>query len=154
MHFWNKWNFPNCVVAVDGKHIRIFWPNKSRSLFFNYKDYFSIVFLACGDAHNKFLFVEIGAYGKEGDSAIFSKSEIGTQVYFGKIFPPDERFPGSKKVLPYVIIGDEAFRLHRHLLKPYSRPSAKSDKKKTIYNYRLSRARRVTENAFSIFSQQ
>lgn len=71
--FWNKWNFPNCVGAIDGKHIRIFSPNKRGSLFLNYKDFFSIVLLAIVDAHCKFIFVDIGSYGKEGDSGIFKK---------------------------------------------------------------------------------
>ncbi|XP_022906222.1 uncharacterized protein [Onthophagus taurus] len=151
--FWNKWNFPNCVAGVDGKHIRVFCPRKSGSLFFNYKDYFSIVLLAMVDANCKFLFVDVGAYGKEGDSTIFSTSEMGKQVYSGKLFPKDEMLPNSNKKLPYVVVGDEAFRLHRHLMKPYSKLSAKSDRRKTIYNYRLCRARRVTENAFGLLSQ-
>lgn len=153
LEFWNKWNFPNCVAAVDGKHIRIFCPKKSGSLFFNYKEYFSIVLLAMVDANCKFLFVDVGAYGKEGDSTIFSSSKIGNQVYSGKLFPADKVLPNSNKKLPYVVVGDEAFRLHRHLMKPYSKLSVKSDRKKNIYNYRLSRARRVTENAFGLLCQ-
>lgn len=151
--FYNKWNFPNCVAGVDGKHIRIFCPKNSGSLFFNYKEHFSIVLLAMVDANCKFIFVDIGAYGKEGDSSIFSSSKIGKEVYSGRLFPQDAKLPNSNKILPYVVIGDEAFRLHRHLIKPYSKLSAKSDKRKTIYNNRLCRARRVTENAFGLLCQ-
>jgi len=45
MDFWVKWNFPNCVGAIDRKHIRIFGLGKSGSLFFNYKDFFQLCYL-------------------------------------------------------------------------------------------------------------
>lgn len=62
--FYNKWNFPNCIGAVDGKHIRILCPKKSSSLFFNYKDFFSTVLLAVVDANYKFIYIDVGSYGK------------------------------------------------------------------------------------------
>lgn len=152
--FWERWNFPNCIGALDGKHIRIFAPAKSGSLYFNYKEYFSIVMLALVDANYKFIAVDIGSYGKEGDSSIFIKSVFGRKVMRSQdFFPADEMLPKSNKVLPYVIIGDEAFRLDKHLMKPFTKLAASSDKSKAIFNYRLSRARRVSENAFGLISQ-
>lgn len=62
--FYSDWQFPNCVGAIDGKHIKIRCPPKSGSLFFNYKQYFSIVLLASCDAQYKFTWVDIGQYGK------------------------------------------------------------------------------------------
>lgn len=151
--FSQKWNFPHCVAAIDGKHVRIVCPEKSGSLFFNYKNYFSIVLLAMVDANYRFLAVDVGSYGKEGDSGIFAKSNLGKQVYSGDLFPPDEDLAGLNETMPYVVVGDEAFRLHKHLMKPYTKETAHTDKAKAIFNYRLCRARRVTENAFGILSQ-
>ena len=53
-------------------------------------------------------------------------------------------------VVPHVIVGDEAFALHENLMKPYPRQQSLHDLSKAIYNYRLSRARRTTENTFRI----
>lgn len=53
--------------------------------------------------------------------------------------------------LPYVIVGDEAFALTSYMLRPYPRSSNLNLEKK-VFNYRLSRARRVIECAFGILS--
>lgn len=151
--FWEKWNFPNCVGSIDGKHIRIFCPGKSGSLFFNYKDFFSIVLLAIVDANCKFIYVDIGSYGKEGDSGIFSRSSLYKLIKQGNYFPPNENLPTSSQTLPYVHVGDEAFHLETHMMRPYTRGEARKDYEKTIFNYRLSRARRTAENSFGLLSQ-
>ncbi|XP_071056782.1 uncharacterized protein [Onthophagus taurus] len=152
--FYGKWNFPNCIGAIDGKHIRILCPKNSGSLFFNYKNYFSIVLLAIVDSNYKFTAINVGSYGKEGDSSIFEKSPMGNHIRSGTFNIPDEKaLPGSDVVLPHVIVGDEAFRLAPHMMKPYPKNQATLDNSKAIFNYRLCRARRVSENAFALLSQ-
>jgi len=152
--FYQKWNFPNCVLAIDGKHVRIQCPSNSGSLFFNYKEYFSVVLLAMVDANYKFIAIDVGSFGKEGDSGIFLKSNMGQQILNGTFgFPSDCALPGTSIKVPHVVLGDQAFRLHRHILRPFSQKSAKGDSTKTIFNYRLSRARLVTENAFGLLSK-
>jgi hypothetical protein len=49
--YCNIWNYPNCWASIDGKHIRIRCPSNVGSLFFNYKNFHSIVLLALVDAY-------------------------------------------------------------------------------------------------------
>lgn len=147
--FWEIWNFPNCIGALDGKHVVIEAPPNSGSLFFNYKKTFSIVLLALVDAQYKFIAVDIGAYGKSSDGGILSTSNFGKALEKNKLNIPNGRvLPGTNVKLPYVIIGDEAFPLKNYLLRPYPGSQMYDDETKKIFNERLSRARKVVEDTF------
>ncbi|XP_067215671.1 uncharacterized protein [Linepithema humile] len=63
--FLNRWQFPNCVGAIDGKHISIQCPPKTGSLFYSaYKKRFLIILLAACDANYRFTEVDVGDYGE------------------------------------------------------------------------------------------
>lgn len=149
--FLSKWNYPNCVGAIDGKHIRIKAPKTSGSQYYNYKEYYSIVLLAVVDAECKFIAIDVGSYGREGDAGIYLKSNIGKNIKSNTFnMPAPQSLPGTSTVLLHVIVGDEAFALHENLMKPYPRQQALHDPSKAVFNYRLSRARRTTENTFGL----
>ena len=65
--FYERWNFPNCTGAIDGKHVMIQCPFNSGSLFYNCKSYFSIVLLAVPSADYRFVMVDVGAYRSSND---------------------------------------------------------------------------------------
>lgn len=62
--------------------------------------------------------------------------------------------PNTNVEQPFVVLGDEAFPLLENLMKPYPRNQSLSDRTKAIFNYRLSRARRIVENSFGILTNR
>lgn len=152
--YYNIWNFPNCLGAIDGKHIRVICPYHSGSMFYNYKQFFSIVLQALVDANYKFINIDVGGYGKQSDGGTFRSSTLFLYLTDGRLnIPHDTALPNSEITVPYVFIGDEAYPLLRNLLKPYSRHQL-TDVDKEYFNARLSRARRTVECAFgNIYSK-
>ena len=59
-------------------------------------------------------------------------------------------------VVPHYLVGEEAFPLQRHLMRPYpgtSLAGPQADKRR-MFNYRLGRVRRCVENALGIAVQR
>jgi hypothetical protein len=151
-----KWNFPNCIRAIDvKKNIMIQAPGCSGLLYFNYKKYFSIVLLALVDANYKFIAVDVGAYGSCSDGGVFANSSLGAALREGSLqLPPDKPLPGTDEPMSHVILGNKAFPLKRYLMRLHSRAQSRDSEQQQVFNYWHSRARRVSENCFGLFVQK
>ncbi|KAL7296725.1 hypothetical protein TKK_0010139 [Trichogramma kaykai] len=79
--FLVKWGVPNCIGAMDGKHVRIKKPADSGSLYYNYKHYFSSVLQATVDANGKFVTIEVYKFGSQSDGSIFNASKLVLNIH-------------------------------------------------------------------------
>ncbi len=83
--FETQWQFPNCIGALDGKHILMHPPRNSGSLFYNYKEGFSIVLLGLVDADYKFIAIDLGANGRCSDSGIWDNSIMKKMIVENRV---------------------------------------------------------------------
>ncbi|XP_036143257.1 protein ALP1-like [Monomorium pharaonis] len=128
-------------------------PNNAGSTYYNYKHAHSVVLMAICDAQYIFRFVDIGAYGRRSDGGIFSNSVIGKNFNANRMNVPKPSAVAEERILPYCLVGDEAFPLKSYLLRPYPGKNGLTPEQ-DIFNYRLSRARRLIENTFGILASQ
>lgn len=147
--FYNSWNFPMCIGAMDGKRFLMRKPENTGSEYYDYKGHHSMIMLALVDAHYRFMYVDVGAQGRSSDAGVWDRCKLREYLEKEKLqVPPPDTLPFADQKVPYVIVGDDAFPLKNYLMKPY--PGQNLSVEQRIYNYRVSRARRVSENAFGI----
>lgn len=142
------WQFPWCWGAIDGCHIPIQCPpggEEACKEYHNFKNFFSIVMMAIVDAAARFMWVSVGFPGNSHDSIIFQSTQLWSDITEKKVIPEiSQNFQGTD-IYP-MILGDSAFPFRIWLMKPYS--NAVLSAEQHYFNYRLSRARMVSERAF------
>lgn len=110
-----------------------------------------IVLMAVVNSEYEFIMADVGVNGRVSDGCVFSHTTFGQKLQDQSLHLPEPAcLPNSIRQVPYVLVGDDAFGLCENLLKPYNRADLNNPKR--IFNYRLSRARRIVENAFGILT--
>lgn len=97
--------------------------------------------------------------GSISDGGVWSESNLGRCVTEGTLdIPLPCELPDTNIRINHVLLADEAFPLNMNMMKPYSQKflaSAGADADKArVFNYRLSRARRIIENTFGILASR
>lgn len=85
-----------------------------------------------------FTYVEVGHNGSGNEAGIFQNSSLWLPLENGML--PNGSF----------LVGDDAFPLKPYLMKPYASYRLPLTVEELIFNYRLSRVRRIVENGFGI----
>lgn len=135
--FADRWNFPHCLGAMDGKHCRIDPSLQSGSLYYNYKETFSIILLALVDAQLRFIYIDVGTNGRVCDKGVWNKSTFKSLLDKNKLkIPQPSPLPGTDNDFPYVIVGDEGFTLSEKVLIPFPMEQCSGKRNTRIFNYR------------------
>lgn len=143
--FWEKLNFPNCLRALDGKHLL------SGSQFFNYKKTFSIVLLVFVDADYRFQVIQVGDFGRTDDGRVTWDMGWKLEPFMCHRICP---LPSADRLgdVASTIVANAAFILKTYPMRPY--PGHNLAKEKRIFNYLMSWIRMVVENAFGILASR
>ena len=154
----SRWQLPHCLGAIDGKHVRILHPPKTGSDYYNYKSYFTLVLMAVVGSNYEFLFADVGCQGRISDGGVLRNTLFYQALEMVKLnIPQSKALPVHdseewRLVISYFFVGDDSFSLTRNLMKPYSNRGQTEEQR--IFNYRLSPARRVSENAFGLLASR
>ena len=71
-------------------------------------------------ARYQFILVAIRDSGRQRDSSVYGNSKLGYAIENKQLkFPGEEKLINSQRILPHVLVGDDAFRLKPHMMKPY-----------------------------------
>ena len=124
-------------------------PPNAGSYYYNYKGPHSIVLMAVAGPDYECLYADDGTNGRVSEGGVWNKCGIAQFIEDGSIvLPPPECLPFGIKRVPYVFVRDDAFALKENMMKTYPHHGLTDDKR--VYNYRHSRAGRISENLFGI----
>ena len=101
------------------------------------------------------IFADVGMNGRMSDGGNWARNQFRallTDMGNPLNIPDAQPLPGSNQPVPYVAVGDDAFALTTSMLKPYPLSSLTTEQR--IFNYRLSRMRRISENVLGIMAQK
>ncbi|XP_068670071.1 uncharacterized protein [Montipora foliosa] len=141
------WQFPCCWAAIDGCHIPMKCPPgglEACKEYHNFKNFYSIVLMGMVDSHYRFVWGSCGFPGNSHDAVIFRSTDLCSCIQNGFI-PSIGKTEGDINIPP-LMVGDSAFPLRTWLMKPFT--NAVLTAQKRYFNYRLSRARMVSEGAY------
>ena len=138
----NRFHLPRFSMAVDGMMVRFseaprgLPPDKDTQQFWCRKQFYALNVQVV--ANDEFIYdLDCGWPGQTHDARIWNRSEV-------KAYIEEQR--------RFLIAGDSAYPISENLIKPYSTGEAAGDRRKRLFNRRLSGLRTVmSENVYGVY---
>jgi len=92
-----KCNFPNCLGAVDGKHVATVPPPGAGSNFFNYKGYKSQVLTGIADSNYEFIYFIFGTNGRVSDGGVLEYTDFYDKLHTECLKIPESSYVKGRK---------------------------------------------------------
>lgn len=106
------------------------------------------------DANSSFSFIDIGVQDVPQGKMHFSSTTVGRNLRKNAYnLPLPSKISDTGPELPYVFVGDKQFPLTTSMLGPYPNQGS-LDLPKQVFNYRVNRALKCADCAFSILLNQ
>lgn len=137
--------FPQGFGSLNECRIEVSPPHGEAIDYHIYKECNSTVLLALVDHKYNFMYINFGSPGRNHDAGIYHKSSLPALIASPQFSEKTVNL-GDQAVGP-VILCDQAFPLQANLMKPYPNQGRLAEEQQ-LFNYTLSKARRVVENAF------
>ena len=68
-----RWQYPNAIGAIHGRHVVIRKPSYGGSHYYSYKYLHSIILMAIAGPSYECLYADVGANGRVNDSGVWNK---------------------------------------------------------------------------------
>ena len=141
-----KWGVPQCIGAIDGCHVPISAPSHLHTDYYNRKGWYSMLIQGLVDANYCFLDVCVGWPGSVHDARVFANSVLYNEIEHNYILTNSTMIVSGVHI-PIYMIGDSAYPLKTWVMKPFAHNTDLNEQQRN-YNYRVCRARIVSEIAF------
>ena len=141
----NRFHLPRFAMAVDGMMVRFseaprgLPPDKDTQQFWCRKQFYALNVQVV--ANDEFIYdLDCGWPGQTHDARTWNRSEV-------KAYIEEQR--------RFLIVGDSAYPISENLIKPYSTGEAAADRRKRLFNRRLSGLRTVmSENVYGVWKRR
>ena len=121
------------------------------SVYYNYKGNHSVIPLALVDANYKFIYHHVGINGRAGDAGVFMSSALAQGLESNTLGEPCPLpLPGTTEAIAHFIVGERC--IPSEALPKLGGKHEFEHRRRHIFDYRLSRARCLSENVFGILA--
>ena len=101
----------------------------------------------------KCLYADVGTNGRVNDGDVWNKFGFSKVLENQELSIPNPRcLLSGVQGTSFVLIGNDAFALESHIMKPYPQQNLTTERR--VYHYRHRRGRRISENLFGILAKR